>query len=697
VNNHMLQSLRQSGATTRPQLITTILKTLLVLFGVLVVLSYGYILFGRPRPNMAPSTKVIQPVIVIVPLVLGWLIDRKHPGHTIAFLFLVMAYSSAVLVIVEGRGLFNELLPPRFSPEFNSVILVLGQTMWQPGVFIPLFLIPLYFPDGKLLSQRWRPLVVVIVILLLWGLIAVTLRPWPAPHLGVEQTRTPNGISGSEPFIDTANVFFTALSVPVVPLVCLAIYLRLRRSSGHERMQMKWPIFTSACVIVLAGIVWTIPALSAFDQLSGYMITWSLAMMIPISAGIAILSHRLWDIDIIISRTLIYGGLSALVVAIYAAIVGLFGHLFTTRSNAYSGLIAAVIIAILFQPLRDHLQRQVNRLMYGQRDDPAAVLTQLAEQLKTAGTTTEILHNLVQTIAQTLKIPHVAIRLRADVGRMEPAAIWGEATENRLLIPLTYHQETIGHLVVALRSPKEQFSQQEQDLLATIAAMTTTTVLAVQLSDELLQSRQRIVTTREDERRRLRRDLHDGLGPQLASQTLGLEAASQLMTTNPEKAQVLLDSLKAQAEEAILDVRRIVYNLRPPALDDLGLVGALRQRASRLESGRLRFNLDLPATLPELPAAVEAAVYHIIQEAMTNVVRHADATSCMVRLFVADSQVIFEVRDNGRGLPWDYQSGVGALAMQERTIELNGHFMAESLPGGGTLVRAKLPMGVPGE
>jgi signal transduction histidine kinase len=169
------------------------------------------------------------------------------------------------------------------------------------------------------------------------------------------------------------------------------------------------------------------------------------------------------------------------------------------------------------------------------------------------------------------------------------------------------------------------------------------------------------------------------------------------MPANPEKAQALLNSLKIQAQEAMLDVRRLVYDLRPPALDDLGLVGALEQSASRNATGALRFDLDVPETLPELPAAVESAAYRIAQEAMTNVVRHARATLCSVHLICTDAQLIVEIRDNGHGLSRGHPSGVGLQSMKERTTELNGQFLIESLPDGGTLVQARLPLEVQDE
>jgi signal transduction histidine kinase len=169
------------------------------------------------------------------------------------------------------------------------------------------------------------------------------------------------------------------------------------------------------------------------------------------------------------------------------------------------------------------------------------------------------------------------------------------------------------------------------------------------------------------------------------------------MPANPEKAQLLLITLKSQAQEAMLDVRRLVYDLRPPALDDLGLFGALQQSAARYATGVLRFDFDVPQTLPELPAAVETAAYRIAQEAMTNVVRHAGATMCTVRLSCMDAHLLVEVRDNGRGLSQSHPSGVGLQAMKERTTELNGQFRLESLPAGGTLVQARLPLEVQDE
>lgn len=500
----------------------------------------------------------------------------------------------------------------------------------------------------------------------------------------------------------------TLVPLTYILLSITVIIIRYRRqATAVQRQQIKWVTFGFLIValnLLLDFAVFNIyPALTGSYPLpsSRQALLWELIqdtfaylsqLALVICFGLAVFRHRLWDIDLILNRTLVYGSLTALIIVLYIAIVGGLGALFHTPTNAVTGLVATAVIAILFQPLRDRLQRGVNRLLYGERDDPAAVLTQLAQHLETADTPTAILPNLVQTIAHMLKIPHVAIWLPTIEKQFEPTAVWGKAPDHVEMLPLTYQNSIIGHLVIAPRGPHESFNHHEKQLLRTIAALTASTVRAVQLSDELRQSRQRIVTAREDERRRLRRDLHDGLGPQLASQTLGLEAVEQLMSVHPERAKQLLASLKTQAQEAITDIRRLIYELRPPTLDDLGLVGALQQSAARYDNEKLQFTFEIPEPLPELPAAVETAVYRITQEAMTNIVRHAQANQGIVRLICADNHLVVEVCDNGRGLSADHQPGVGLQSMREQAAELNGRCVIESLPAGGTKVEARLPL-----
>ena len=644
--------------------------------------------------NLAPHLYV-HFFIALVFNIFGLLILKRHPQHTVGWLIMLVGFTAALHFLINGYRAFDEDVLVGNPDTMLNLAILLNHIVWWPIQIVPYTLVLLYFPDGKLLSPRWRIVVIITVLGILFGMIT-GFHPGPVPEWGITEPN-PAGIKGSERFLEGLATVYTVLLQSGVLGSLMGVVVRFRRSTGIERVQMKWLVYAVMAaisfLIILYLIYYLSPDKSSSVQLI-YIFPSLLVFVVPVTCTIAIVRHRLWDIDILINRTLVYGILTASIVTLYVTMVSGLGILFRSQGNLLISLVATGFVAVLFQPIRERLQSAINHLLYGERDDPAAVLTQLAHHLEAAETPAAILPNLVQTIAHLLKIPYVAIWLPVAADQMEPVAVWGEASDPMQTIPLTYQKEAIGHLVVAPRGPQEQFNRHEQDLLATIAALTATTVRAVQLSDELRRSRQRIVSAREEERRRLRRDLHDGLGPQLASQTLGLEAVAQLMPTNPEKAQALLESLKTQAQDAIQDVRRLIYDLRPPALDDLGLIEALRQSTSRYETGALRFRFDAPATLPELPAAVEMAVYRIAQEGMTNVVRHAEATLCTVRLFCIDAYVIVEVCDNGRGLPPNHHSGVGLQAIKERTTELNGQYTIELLPDGGTLVQARLPLEV---
>jgi signal transduction histidine kinase len=295
------------------------------------------------------------------------------------------------------------------------------------------------------------------------------------------------------------------------------------------------------------------------------------------------------------------------------------------------------------------------------------------------------------------------------------AAAYGSPTAEPEALPLIYQREEIGRLVIAPRAPGEEFSQGDRRLLEDLARQAEVAVHAVRLTTDLQRSRESLVTTREEERRRLRRDLHDGLGPTLASFALRLNAARKLVRPKPEDAEEMLSRLKDQTQDTVGDVRRLVYGLRPPALDDLGLVAAISQQAEShgfvyggysedaatmaVEEDRVVFSSEAPEDLLPLPAAVEVACYRIVQEALTNVARHAHAKTCHVDLSVdrAGGVLELEVRDDGVGMPETRRAGVGLSSMRERAEELGGTCVVEPGPEGGTRVLARLPLPNPKE
>jgi signal transduction histidine kinase len=421
----------------------------------------------------------------------------------------------------------------------------------------------------------------------------------------------------------------------------------------------------------------------------GNTIYFASLLLIPLSIGIAILRYRLWDIDILINRTLVYGTLTVLVVLIYGLIVSAIGGFFHVSGNPIVSLVATGVIAVLFQPLRERLQRAANRLMYGERDDPYQVLSRLGQRLGEASAPGALLPRVVETIAQALKIPYAAISLNQG-NDMHIAAAYGQTTSDLVRLPLVYQGETVGELALAMRAPGEAFSKVDLSLLHNIANEAGMAVHAVQLTADLQRSRERLVTAREEERRRLRRDLHDGLGPALGALTLKLDAARNLLTSNPEAVDRMLLELKVQSQAAIADIRRLVYELRPPALDDLGLATALREYASQSAGlNGISISIDMPDSLPPLPAAVEVAVYRIVQEGLNNVVRHSGAGNCHIRLTI-DDDLQLEITDDGAGISPDRPSGVGLTSMRERAEELGGTFAAVARPEGGTRLLARL-------
>ena len=268
-------------------------------------------------------------------------------------------------------------------------------------------------------------------------------------------------------------------------------------------------------------------------------------------------------------------------------------------------------------------------------------------------------------------------------------------------MPLVHQGKHLGELILSPRQREEELTPADlrlvHDLAPQIGMALHSALLLMnlqQLTVDLQRSRERLVTAREEERRRLRRDLHDGLGPQLSSQTLTLSAIKKLLRQDPETAEQLLTDAISHAQGAIADIRRLVYALRPPALDDLGLLAALQEQMTQYHASGIVLSLEAPEALPPLPAAIEIACYRIVQEALTNVVRHAHATHATVGLRLQQAALEVEMSDDGQGLPPGVRSGVALSSMRERAEELGGTCLVEARTQGGTRVCARFPLPV---
>ncbi|HEY6409603.1 MAG TPA: sensor histidine kinase [Ktedonobacteraceae bacterium] len=484
-------------------------------------------------------------------------------------------------------------------------------------------------------------------------------------------------------------------------LGCLTIaqVYRYRRVSGPiARQQTKWFLLSmSVFIFVGVGLV-TIsllfPPLSVHRADSPTIDVLVLTMLLlPLSLVAAMLRYHLWDVDLLIHRTLVYGILSASVVGLYVFLVGGLGILLQVNGTPFTSLLALLVtglVAVLFQPMRLALQRAINRLLYGERDEPYTVLSRLGRQLETTLTAEAMLPTMVETIAHTFKVPYAAITVKQGQ-EFSLLTSYGIPGDDLLRLPLMHHTETVGELLLAPRAPGEAFTAADDRLLADLTHQAGAAVHAVHLTADVQRSRERLVTAREEERRRLRRDLHDGLGPMLASLTIKLDVARHLLTEDIPGANALLIDLKAQTQDAIADIRRLVYALRPPTLDELGLVSALREHASHYQHAGFQVLVEAPEPLPPFSAALEVALYRIAQEAFTNVVRHAHAEACTIEISCTDV-VCLAVCDDGCGIPETHQVGVGLTSMRERAAELGGTCDIQPGKAGGTCVFARFPL-----
>jgi signal transduction histidine kinase len=622
--------------------------------------------------------------------------------------FLLIEFGSLGLSFAHTDGFPN--VPSNLLLNILNIALFIPTILYYPclSFFFSTF------PDGRFVP-RWSWALI--------GLWVVNTFFW----LASASPGSPFGIANWPPLLEAGW-----LSVVFGGSACTQLYRYLRVASPNQRQQIKWLLYGFVPVLVgplcLTLYMTFVPSL---NQPGAYLINtpnsfflivtlplyrfWYLP--VPFCIGIALLRYRLWDIDLIINRTLVYGILTASVIGVYVLAVNYFSTLLRTGNNPAISLLATAIVAVLFQPLRNLLQRGVNRLMYGERDDPYAVLARLGSRLEATLVPEKVLPTIVDTVAQALKLPYVAIALLPEQHSftattagtagalsvpeakvLDIVASSGMPTPDTVQMPLVYQAETVGYLLLAARSG-DTFGKADTRLLADLARQAGVAVYAVRLTTHLQhltvslqQARERLVTTREEERRRLRRDLHDGLGPALASLTFKVDAARNLLKTDRERTETLLAGVRQQAQDAITDIRRLVHNLRPPALDEFGLLSALREQAAHYQHQGLEVVFDMPEALPPLPAAVEVAAYRITQEALTNVARHAQAQHCLLDLSIDAGVLHLDISDDGKGIPPGHHSGVGLHAMHERASELGGSCTITRGSSGGTTIQVRLPL-----
>ena len=614
---------------------------------------------------------------------MGVLVAVRRPGHPMGALLCGYGLASTVCVAAFAYARAAVVHFPGLLP-FGTPVMWMTSWDYAPSNCLGGLILLLVFPDGRLLSRRWRPA--------LWAAAAcfpllIAGNAFAPESMGGWFANRPNPYAVPGPLfsviLDVANVCGLAAAVAVTASVAL----RWRRAGHVVRQQLKWFLATVPLVFAAAMIAQFFP-----DAIvPGLVFGTAASLLIPVALGLALLRYRLYEIDVIVSRAVVYGLLSAALAGLYLAVVAAAGDVSGAGWGLSAPVLTTVMAAAVLLPVRGRLQRRVDRLFFGDRGVPYVAMARLGRQVEEATTAEPVLSSVVAAVAGSLRLPYAAVELRVGDG-WAPAAAWGQAPPQVVTFPLTFQRETVGRLLVGQRAAGERLTRDDERLLASLARQVAPAAHAVALCQALEASRTALVTAREEERRRLRRDLHDGLGPALAALALGLETACML-PAGCRQQEELLNGLRAQTQGAVTDVRRIVYGLRPPALDESGLAGALRAEAARLgrQPAGPSITLHIPGgDLDGLPAAVEVAAYRIITEAVTNVLRHARARRCQIRIRPGED-LRLEVLDDGAGMPDGWRAGVGITAMRERAAELGGELRIEPASPRGTRITARLP------
>ncbi|GIH29404.1 hypothetical protein Aph01nite_77140 [Acrocarpospora phusangensis] len=596
----------------------------------------------------------------------GVIVVVRRPEVRVGWIMLAVGAVQGVSLALGSYGLLGINGVDGGLP-LDDQLMWISNWGWTPAYLAVPTLFLLLFPDGRLPSRRWRPAAV-----LTWAAIVLATLGWALlPMADVDVAGLyPPGYQGLVPPwnglampAQTAGLVCGALAAAAA---LASLVYRYRRSSGEVRRQVQW--------VLAAGLVTLVLLIVAQVGNSGLPLLLA-PLPLPVAVTVAVVFHRLWDIDLLLVRTLTLGALSLTLLAAYAGSVLLLGRLFPEMP-----LVAVAVVAALAQPAYGRIRARANRLVFGERDDPVAALRRLGDRLSGGGLPGELLGQVAESLGRTLRVRRVAVEEDGVV-----VAEWSTGPEGPVeRFPLLHRGEQVGTLVVG-----EPLRVRDREVLAELAPHIAVAVRAHRLGADLERSHQRLLAAREEERNRLLHELHDGVGPTLAALAFQADRGRRLVDGQPE-AERLLEALAARIRSTVVDVRAIVNDLRPPPLEDLGLAGALAE-LGRGFAGSLVVEVDAAADLPPMPATVELAAYRIAAEALTNAARHAAASHCQIRLRAA-RDLELRVDDDGIGIPDQVRRGVGLGSMRRRAVELGGSFDLATPGTGGTRVLVTLPL-----
>jgi len=637
--------------------------------------------------------------------VIAVVLVARRPTNPVGWLLGALA----IINLIQGIGTsyVTHWLYAQDVPRAFVVPLGLAAGAANATTALSLIYLFLVFPDGHTLSPRWRILARINLALVVPGLIAVLLDPAVISD-GHRQVTNPFGLGGTHSVMTRIAGAYNGLGGILLLLGVVSLVLRYRHGDSEQRQQLKW---------FIAGV-----GLFVFGLLAGGITAWPPPMVVaanvglaalPVSIGIAVLKYRLYDIDVVINRTLVYGALALFITAIYVAIVVGIGALIGSggKPNLALSIIATAIVAVAFQPVRERVQKVANRLVYGKRATPYEVLSQFSERVAESYAADDVLPRMARVLADGTGAARADVWLRTgDILRQaaswpvpsaaaEPARVAGNSLPEMLevdrAVEVRHQGELLGALTVTRRKG-ESLTPVEEKLLSDLARQAGLVLRNVGLTAELLQrmedlraSRQRLVAAQDEERRRLERNLHDGAQQNLVALKVKLGLAEMFAEKDPARARATLAELKADTDEALETLRDLARGIYPPLLADKGLVAALESQARK-------------ATLPveveadgigRYPQDIEAAVYFCCLEALQNLQKYAGASRSIIHLGDHDGDLSFEVEDDGKGFdPATTPRGSGLTNMADRLDALGGGVELESSPGAGTTLRGRVPV-----
>jgi signal transduction histidine kinase len=688
---------------------------------VLALLVFVLVLGALNGGRLTAGEFFLVPLVLLATMTsatVGALVASRQPRNPLGWLFLGLSLSVVLGVMGEDYPIYAIRTNPGSLPAPEWVSWASGWMFGIAGAAFPLII--LLFPSGSVPSRRWRPVPWLLVGATIWALAWYAVQPralFPTPGLTVRNPTAIEAVRGISSPLITAGAVVAILSA----IACfVGLILRFRRSRGEERQQLRWLAYVGLFALTMfIGLFATEPISggnSAVDDVLWSLFVASLTVGIPVASGIAILKYRLYDLDVVIKRTVVFAILAGFVTLVYVGVVVGIGALVTGAGAGFNVLVfgAIAIVALILQPLRHWARRLADRLVYGKRATPYEVLSQFTERIGETLSVEDVLTRMTHLITAGTGADRAEVWLR--VGRElrleassppreadEPPrlALRGEdeppdIPEATRVIPVRHRGELLGAIAVSVPTTDPLTPDQER-MLSELAAQAGLVLRNVGLTaelrarlDDLQRSRERLVAAQDEERRRIERNLHDGAQQQLIALAVKARLAQQVAERDPGKSASLLEDIQRGAESALDDLRDLARGIYPPLLADQGLGAALEAQARKAP---IRVTVDVAADA-RYPEAIEAAVYFCCLEALNNIAKYANASRAIVRIARDDGQLRFEVADDGKGFDIGSTThGTGLQGMADRLDALGGRFEVTSAPGKGTSISGTLTLG----